>query len=466
MEFEQGFLAACAEALQQIEDARPLEPQPRGTVSSLRKRTQAFLTALGYLPPQGAGLAGRDLRRNRLALISLSGWFDRAFQLQMRHAPGAHFFGGQLSPLSFAIAASGDRFLGVAGRGLTLQQAFESCVGEAAERLSAFEWPGDRERPAPGQAAWPAPLQIRAKAAGDPILAGCELSWAWRRMGLPFDQDPRGVDWVEGMSLVDGEPRLLPAALCLRPAAGRPDAPNPAGSAGCAAGASLPAATLAALEEVIERDAAVRWWRGETSPCPVAPELLSRLGLDELGRQVRGDSPRRHWFLDITGDLQVPAFVALSAEPDGRAVVGGYGASLDPRRALTNALLELCQRELTQELALQKRERRGVRALSAADLRWVEQHARVSLDSHDRFRAGGPPRSWSDRAEPRSLAATLSRLADAGYDAYCVDLSRRPLGVKVARVVVPGLETERPDWTVPTRSAITVEACPRAVGAL
>lgn len=466
MEFEQGFLAACAESLREAEEARPhVVSQPRNAAPP-GERTRAFLAALGYSArstsestsgsaaasvESGAAdaICSSDTRHNQLALLSLAGWFDRAFQLPMRHAPGAVFFGGQLSPVSFGLMTTGSPVVGVAGRGLTLRQAFESCAGEAAERLSVHEWPGDRsarEEPGGGPGGG-APLRIRSATADDRLLDDAALAWAWSRMGLPTDCDPRSIDWVDGSCLIDGQPQLLPASLCLRPAPGRFDAPQPAGTTGCAAGPSLPAATLSALEELIERDAVARWWRGDIPARPVAPELLQRLGIDEQARRVRRGSPRQHWFLDVTSDLNVPTFVALSADPNGRAVVAGYGTSLDPRHALLGALLELCQMELAQELALLKREQRGEEALNAVDRRWIDQYEQVTVDSFEQFTPCAPALGWRDDGALRSLPGTLSRLAVAGYDAYCVNLSRRPLGIKVARVVVPGLETSLPVWT-------------------
>ncbi|SMF51327.1 ribosomal protein S12 methylthiotransferase accessory factor [Tistlia consotensis] len=437
VEFEPGFLAACAETLRRRGAGEPAASRETETIASAEQPAEAFLRSLGYLP---ADATDADTLRSRLALVALAGRFDRAFRLPMRHAPGAFFFGGQLSPAGFGLSSERGRHLGVAGRGLTLQQAFESCVGEAAERLSFHEWPGDRTPPE-GR-----PL-IRAPRHDDRLLAGAELDWVLREMGLPGDSDPRMLDGIEAISLADGEPLLLPAALCLLPAPGRPGVPQPAGSTGCAAGPSVAAATLSALEEVVERDAVAGWWQGAIPPRAVAPSLLQELGLDALAGSLRDGSPRRHWFLDITGPLKIPAFVALSAYPEGRAVVAGYGAGLDLRRALLGALLELCQAELAQELALLKRRQRGEEALNAVDRRWIEQYEQATADSHPRFTPGAPPQDHA--AGSRSLAATLSCLTRAGRKAYRVDLSRPPLGLAAVRAVVPGLHTGLPAWTAP-----------------
>jgi len=70
---------------------------------------------------------------NRSQLLALAARCRDRFQLPLPHTPGAFAYGAMADPKDFGIDGPG---AGTGGRGLTLQHAFESCMGETAEYLS------------------------------------------------------------------------------------------------------------------------------------------------------------------------------------------------------------------------------------------------------------------------------------------------------------------------------------------
>ena len=117
-----------------------------------------------------------------------------------------------------------------------------------------------------------------------------------------------------------------------------------ADSNGCAAGNTLAEAIVQGFLELVERDAYAIWWYNRLQ----RPELdLSRFDdsyVRELQKQLAATG-RKLWVLDVTSDLGVPTFVAITHwMKDGRENVEfGSGAHFDARIALLRALTELNQ---------------------------------------------------------------------------------------------------------------------------
>ena len=104
-----------------------------------------LLRALGYARMAGEGSERHNeiQIQNRRALMQLASHFDDVFSMPLPHAPGASFFGALVTPGAWGIHGHGTSPSGIGGRGKTLREAFESCVGEAAEYLSFIEWDED-----------------------------------------------------------------------------------------------------------------------------------------------------------------------------------------------------------------------------------------------------------------------------------------------------------------------------------
>src|SRR5262249_45373915 len=223
--------------------------------------------------------------------------------------------------------------------------------GEAVERLSQLERPGDVTCERAYEQAAPHVTPVTNGLIG-------ELSEASRRsLSEP-------LSWVRGRTLATQEETLLPADWCLRRQASGPlTIPGTALSTGCAAGPTFETAAARALLELVERDAASLWWIGGQPPKPIAADAAAMAEAVRLLRTLRqGECERTTWLLDITSDLEIPCIAAVSVDADGRGLSCGLAARIAPEAAARAAILEMCQMELALPIVEAKRGERGYEA--------------------------------------------------------------------------------------------------------
>jgi len=265
----------------------------------------------------------------------------------------------------------------------------------------------------------------------------------------------RKIQWIEGWNLLDDTARWVPFEI-VHTDYGVPRPPG-AGcflttSTGLASGNTWVEAVLHGLYEVIERDA-VAIWRAGGSPVrshtqvdlasvddPDCRELLARFERAGVAVGV--------W--DATSDIGLPVFVAEIADRDAEAcrllyACTGQGCHRSRAIALARALTEAAQSRLTAISAA----RDDVDRTSYEQFRARDPIARAL----EAIRGSGERRAFQSAPDGSSetleadLAAVLDALRSRGFaEAATVDLTRRELGVPVARVVIPGLESM---WEAP-----------------
>lgn len=236
-------------------------------------------------------------------------------------------------PVSFAIAAPSPLLLArhpcfpraampmagrvANGRGLTRATCIASALGEAVELTSCCAW-GDETLVQSSLAKLGTQALDPARLLGlseDQIAARV----AWNDTWWSFDWRPppvapdRVIDWVELEWAYGDKTAFAPADFVFigRRAAGDELAVAIGDSNGCAAGVSKEEARLAALLEMIERDAMARWWYGRR---PRQHHPLDSLPLDARLAQYLAERDRRTYLVDVATDLRVPAFAAVSCE--------------------------------------------------------------------------------------------------------------------------------------------------------
>lgn len=317
------------------------------------------------------------------------------------------------------------------GRGQSAAESWRSALGELVEIASCCDW-GDlavqrgtvREI---GPGGW-APARLNGfsdsqradRAAWNRHLEGVD------RIAGPCPDDTP-LDWIAAQR-ANGEDVLVPAdfAIIGRRQAGDPAATSIADTNGCAAGPTAQAARLAALCELVERDATARWWYGRW-PCRAMPVdgLAAEVG-DWLAR--RG---RRLAVFDITSDIAIPTVAALASDRDGSCLSLGFATRVCADAALQAAVMELMQLELKLFMI------RGG-ALPEAELgRWLRE---VRLD-HINL-AAGPPRDAvpsSDMTVAGALDLCTDAVTRAGVELAFVDMTRPEFRVPVVRAISPDL---------------------------
>lgn len=159
----------------------------------------------------------------------------------------------------------------------------------------------------------------------------------------PFREDAE-IEWSPLWSLSADEPRYLPTSFCYYGYRSADPLFARAESNGCAAGAVIEEAVLQGLLELIERDAVALWWYNRLQRPAVDLASADDPYVSALIHHYR-ELRREVWVLDVTSDLGVPTFAALSRRVDKEEedIIYGFGAHLDARVALTRALTEMNQ---------------------------------------------------------------------------------------------------------------------------
>src|SRR5215470_6608899 len=322
-----------------------------------------LLGELGYARPPGAELDYET--RHRARLLQAASQFLRIFELAAPAAPRLVAFGAEVDPASVDACHHGSPPVSVSGIGVTMQEAFQGCVGEGIEYLSQLQRAEDGLIVADGVQA----LAMLDQPARELVTA------------LMSSRAGAALSWFPALRLSDRRQVLLPADLCLRrpPAAQEFVPPFPL-SVGSAAGTSFEGAALHGLLELIERDAASLWWRGGRRGRAVPPdvEASAQALLGEL--RAGASSARRSWLLDITTDTGIPAVAALSCKPDGFGLAFGLAARRTLQAAARSAVLEMCQGELAYAVVEAKRHERGEAALNVKDLGHLQRA--TAIDAH------------------------------------------------------------------------------------
>ena len=396
------------------------------TEASVIHDAQLLLTELGYVRP--AGVEPDHETRHRARMLRIAAQFIRIFELSAPEAPGLVAFGAEIDPATADAQHQGSPPVGVSGIGLSVQEAFQGCVGEGIEYLSQLQRAGDVLIAADGID----PMQALDRHTRELVTA------------LKPSHAGRGLSWHRARRLSDQAEVLLPVDLCLRRPPARQDfvPPFPL-STGSAAGTSWEGAALHGLLELIERDAASLWWRGGRRGRAISPDVEA--SAQALLRELRAGAatPRRSWLLDITTDIGVPAVTALSCGPDGFGFAFGLAARRTLQAAARSAVLEMCQIELAHAVVEAKRRERGEAALNARDRGHLQRATAIDADRCALLQPDSGRTQHIALDDPDAARHLIvRRLGELGIEAYGLDLTRPDFGVPVARIIAPGLQAE------------------------
>ena len=337
-----------------------------------------------------------------------------------------------------------------AGKGSTREQSEVSALCEAVERHSgAFhgdeirvrrrltEFGGDEEAIHPNDAQLFSDEQLdNAKsinAKGHPYNI------------VPPRLDPDAeIEWTPVWSLTQQRHRYLPTSMLYSMA---PEERGPydliADSNGCAAGNTREEAILQGFYELAERDAFGIWWYNRLQLPAVDLESFEDEYLASAA-DYYARYERELWMLDVTSDIGIPSFVALSRRPDAETedIIYGAGAHADPRLAALRAICELNQC-LTWLPRPGSRDGRPMiddplalwwwKTARLADCAWLAPAAEAPPRTASRYRVTESTDSRDDVEHCRALVEAR------GMEFLVLDQTRPDIGMPVVRVIVPGM---------------------------
>jgi len=335
------------------------------------------------------------------------------------------------------------------GKGKTDAQARASALCEAIERCSGV-FQGDEIR-IRGSLRSLGPSAIHPNACMNFSAAQYAGRQAWnaaagkemRKVPRPFDEEAE-IEWSPLWSLTEQRFKYLPAAFCYfaYPLDGE-ERFCWSNSNGNAAGNSLEEAILQGFLELVERDSVGIWWFNRLVRPGVDLDSFDEPYFDRLRSYYRSLG-RELWVLDVTGDLGIPVFAAMTRRIDTAAedITFGFGAHLDAKLGILRAVTEA-----NQSLPIVLPRHADPTAPFATDdedaLAWL----RTSRMENRPYLAPAPgaPRCASDYASPplddleQEVLRCVDIAADHGLETLVLDQTRPDIGLPVVKVVVPGL---------------------------
>jgi thiazole/oxazole-forming peptide maturase SagD family component len=148
---------------------------------------------------------------------------------------------------------------------------------------------------------------------------------------------------------------------------------------------------------------------------------------------------RETWALDVTTDLGIPAFAAVTCRADAprRRILLGFGAHLDPQVALRRAVTELAQSLPGLPEAFASDDPR------ARSLDWWTE---ATVDEHP-FLLPSPAPARTPDDYPQERVADLREAVELcveaarrrGLETLVLDQTRPDVGLAAVKVFVPGL---------------------------
>ncbi len=342
-----------------------------------------------------------------------------------------------LSQLNATVASTNT------GKGLTDLEAQVSTLGEAIERYSGVFHRDEPRVSAPlatldGAISPNACMHFSDHQYAERDVLNPDLPPADR---IPRPLDPKlPIEWTPVWSLTEQRHKYLPTSLLYYD---YPDSPDdrvcvPV-SNGVAAGNSLEEAVLHAILELIERDCIAVWWYNRVPRPAVAwHDALGAYG-EALTREYRALG-REWWALDLSHDLGVACYTAITRRVDGphEDILAGFGAHLDATVALRRAVSEM-----NQVLAVRENTR-VVSRLGAQFETWVRD---ATVEEHPYLKPADEGPTSGAQIATRATSGDLkedvewcrAQLERRGMEVLVLDQTRPDIDVPVVRVVVPPL---------------------------
>lgn len=218
-------------------------------------------------------------------------------------------------------------------------------------------------------------------------------------------------------------------------------------SNGNAAGNSLEEAILQGFLELIERDAVAIWWYNKIQRPGVSLTGIDDPFIDRMQHYYR-NLGREFWLLDLTHDLGIPTFVALSRQINSQQnwMNYGLGCHLNAKIAAIRALTEMNQL-LPHILKQVEREDRRIESSPDAANALFPKLSHLGLDASPYLFPDPnlPLQTITNYSVPEwenlgdCLGFCLSQCQQLGLELLVHNLTRPDVGLPVVKVIVPGL---------------------------
>lgn len=254
-----------------------------------------------------------------------------------------------------------------------------------------------------------------------------------------FDPDAR-LEWSPLWSLSERRFKFLPTGY-LYFSYPRGDGPFrfAADSNGNAAGATREEAIVQGFLELVERDAVALWWYNRLPRPAVDADAFDLPFVREM-RRFYASVSREFWVLDLTSDLGIPVYAAISRRVDKPVedIVFAFGAHFDPKIALLRAITEMNQ-FLPAVLSIGA-DGSGDYTFPDAEAQAWWRTATLANQPYLVPKGLATPPGAPEFGDMRDAVLHAQRLVEGkGLEMLVLDQTRPDIGLPVVKVVVPGL---------------------------
>jgi oxazoline/thiazoline synthase len=415
------------------------DPRRAPVPTALSAGNKLVMTSGGYRSMSSAGTVAR-FRKHVSPLTGVVSRLERVeadLPLNTNYL-AKHNFAGR--PETVDELKSG-LFGGSFGKGSTAEQGEASALMEAIERYSGI-YQGDEIRVTRRFADFPAGDAV---APNDILLFSDEQFRRYQEPPIdhegtptpaPFDLSAK-IDWSPVWSLRDERFKYVPTSmLYFFYNSGSAPGLIHADSNGCAAGNTIEEAIVQGFLELVERDSYAIWWYNKLQRAELDLGQCDDAYVRDLQSQL-AETGRRLWVLDITNDLGIPSYVAISHSIENAQdfVEFGSGSHFDARIALLRSLTELNQFLSIGLVGLRNAEG-GSRDGSAP---WrLQDHSYLLPNGHPPVRPDFSSK-FGQLDTREQVMACVDLVKRAGLDFLVLDQTRPDIEVPVVRVIVPGL---------------------------
>ncbi len=256
---------------------------------------------------------------------------------------------------------------------------------------------------------------------------------------IPKQYDGSEIGWTPFYSLINKNYLYIPSSYCyLNYPVEKEIEMCPGNSNGCASGNTLEEAVFYGLLELIERDCVAIWWYNRIKrPCidvnKFTGEILHQtiVNFRKNGREIS--------VLDLTNDLQIPCYAAVSWNQEGKRIFLGTGAHLDPNIGIARAVSELNQTMIRSNVPTSV----DLTKIPGSERDFVKWIVTENILEHPYLipskttSPSYPFQASSDFLE--DINKFLKIFQDMGLDVLILDMSNPDVNFYSVRVVCPGL---------------------------
>lgn len=276
------------------------------------------------------------------------------------------------------------------------------------------------------------------------LNAGCTKFYFM--VPVPFDES-LSMHWTPVYSLTEQVVKYLPSCFCYNqyPAGEESSLFCYPDTNGNAAGNSVEEAILHGFLELVERDSAALWWYNMLKKPEVNFLSFHEPYFIQL-KEFYESLNRSLYVLDLTSDLQIPVFAAISHRLDDakQDIIFAFGAHVEARIGIERALIELNQLLPIVNLTATERAAGNYRTNDSLFLEWLHSATR---ENHPYLMPSESVSPKTARDYPRlcapnvydSVMLCMEIAKKHGLEILVLDMTRADVGLCVVKVIVPGL---------------------------